>query len=56
MTEQKGGHDCFKYYKRIGRELHCDKCGNITTLENKKNPVRDFIENIDDGIDLNEGD
>ncbi len=57
MSEQKGKHKCFDHYSRLDRKrLICDKCGKITTLENKKNPVRDFIDNIDDGIDLNEGD
>ncbi len=57
MTELKGGHKCFDYYRRVGRrKLICDKCGKVTTLQNKKNPVSDFIQNIDDEIGLNEGD
>lgn len=55
QKELKGGHECFNYYRRVGRrKLICDMCGKVTTLQNKKNPVRDFIENIDDGIDLDE--
>ena len=57
MTESKGGRECFNHYRRVGRKkLICDMCGKVTTLENKKNLVSDFLNNIDDGIDLNEGD
>lgn len=46
-------HDCFNFYSRLDRNrLICDKCGKIATLQNKKNPVEDFLANIDDGIDL----
>jgi hypothetical protein len=52
--ELKGDHECFNYYRKIGRELHCDMCGRVTAIE--KNPVKDLLDNIDDRIDLSEGD
>jgi Fe2+ or Zn2+ uptake regulation protein len=51
MTGEKEGHKCFDHYRRVDRkQLICDMCGKVTTLENKKNPVKDFIGNIYDGI------